>query len=175
MKPTPQAVSAAHAEPVEKQLSDAEQLLQEVLIQTLPRNARAEGIAIGHVEAFSPDGHVLVGIPSFGLTGVPARVLAQPVEIGQAVALGFEACDPMRPIILGALLPGQQASLPRDTTDVLLDGEKVTMTAAREIELRCGEAALILSADGRIELRGTYITSHASATQRILGGSVNIN
>lgn len=175
MKPTPQAAPAAPAELAEAGLSGAEQLLQDVLIQTLPRPVRAEGIAIGHVEAFSPDGQALVGIPSFGLSGVPARLLAQPVAIGQAVALGFEAGDPMRPIILGALLPGQQASAPRASTEVLLDGEKVSLTAAREIELRCGEAALILSADGRIELRGTYITSHASATQRILGGSVNIN
>ncbi len=175
MKPTYQATATTHAEPTEKQLSGAEQLLQDVLIQTLPRPVRAEGIAIGHVEGFAPDGNALVAIASFGLTGVSARVLAQPVEIGQDVALGFEACDPMRPIILGVLLPGQQASAGRAVSEVLLDGEKVTMTATREIELRCGEAALILSADGRIELRGTYITSHASATQRILGGSVNIN
>ncbi len=56
-----------------------------------------------------------------------------------------------------------------------MDGERVVLRAEHEIELRCGEAALILNADGRIQLRGTYITSHASATQRILGGSVNVN
>jgi hypothetical protein len=29
--------------------------------------------------------------------------------------------------------------------------------------------------DGHIIIRGTYVTSHASATNRIRGGSVNLN
>ncbi len=62
-----------------------------------------------------------------------------------------------------------------EATEILVDGERVVFQAEHEIELRCGDAAIILSCDGRIELRGTYITSKASATQRILGGSVNIN
>lgn len=88
------------------------------------------------------------------------------------LALGFEGNDPGRPIVLGPLMskPAEPASL-----DALIDGQRVTLQGEREIELRCGEAAIILSADGRIILRGTYITSHASATQRILGGSVNVN
>jgi uncharacterized protein (DUF2345 family) len=64
---------------------------------------------------------------------------------------------------------------PRPPAEVRVDGERVVLQAEHEIELRCGEAAIVLSADGRITLRGTYITSHASATQRILGGSVNVN
>jgi len=80
----------------------------------------------------------------------------------------------MCPLILGAMLTASAAPPPSDA-DVMVDGERVVLTAVREIELRCGDAALILSADGRIQMRGTYITSHASATQRILGGSVNIN
>ncbi|WP_229417946.1 hypothetical protein [Pseudoduganella buxea] len=76
--------------------------------------------------------------------------------------------------MLGVMLTPAPAAAPL-AADVLLDGERVVLEAAHEIELRCGEAALILSADGRIELRGTYITSQASATQRILGGSVNVN
>jgi len=59
--------------------------------------------------------------------------------------------------------------------DVRVDGQSVSVKAQNEIELRCGQAAIVLTADGRITLRGTYITSHASATQRILGGSVNLN
>jgi len=57
----------------------------------------------------------------------------------------------------------------------IADGERVLIEAENEIELRCGEAAIILTKDGRILLRGAYISSHASATQRIRGGSIQIN
>lgn len=153
-----------------------EQLLQDVIGQTPQRPARADGIAIGTFDGMADDGCALVTIAAFGLSRIPARCMAtlDAAENGQSLALGFEGGDPMRPIVIGLMLdaPSRPAPVP---TEVVLDGEHVVLTAQEQIELRCGDAALILSADGRIELRGTYITSQASATQRILGGSVNIN
>lgn len=58
---------------------------------------------------------------------------------------------------------------------ITVDGHREVIEAAQELELRCGEACIVLTADGRIQLRGTYITSHASATQRIVGASVHVN
>ncbi|WP_208296914.1 DUF6484 domain-containing protein, partial [Massilia sp. CCM 8734] len=140
------------------------------------RPARADGIAVGTFDGIGADGGALVSIATFGLSRIRARSISplDPSNIGQALALGFEGGDPMQPIILGLMLGAPAVPAPTPA-DVLLDGERVVLTAEHEIELRCGDAALILSADGRIQLRGTYITSHASATQRILGGSVNIN
>jgi hypothetical protein len=90
------------------------------------------------------------------------------------VALGFEAGEPYRPIILGFMMgPSTQAT--EKPIEARLDQKRVVLTAEQEIELRCGEAAIILNADGRVTIRGTYVTSQASATQRILGGSVNLN
>lgn len=151
-------------------------------IGTAPRTAN--GIATGRFDSMADDGTPLVSIAAWGLYGIAARTLvpADPARIGEAVALGFESGDPLRPIILGFMLEPaamsavaapQEEDLP--AMDALIDGERVVLYAEHEIELRCGDAALILSADGRIQLRGTYITSHASATQRILGGSVNVN
>lgn len=132
---------------------------------------QADGIAIGTLDAIDADGLLRVSIPAFGLQAVTARslVTADPARVGQAVALGFEAADPQRPIVLGFMLA---QSLP---ATVLADGEHVVIEAQQQIELRCGEATIVLTADGQISLRGTYITSHASATQRIRGGSVQIN
>ncbi|NIA00890.1 hypothetical protein F2P46_35105 [Massilia sp. CCM 8734] len=131
---------------------------------------------MGTFDGIGADGGALVSIATFGLSRIRARSISplDPSNIGQALALGFEGGDPMQPIILGLMLGAPAVPAPTPA-DVLLDGERVVLTAEHEIELRCGDAALILSADGRIQLRGTYITSHASATQRILGGSVNIN
>jgi hypothetical protein len=153
-------------------------LLHDVMLQTPARPARADGIAVGILDGIGADGSALVSIATFGLSRIRARSIRPlaPADIGQALALGFEGGDPMQPIILGLMLAAAPPPAPAPTPpEVLLDGERVVLSAAHEIELRCGDAALILSADGRIHMRGTYITSHASATQRILGGSVNIN
>ncbi|MTV56079.1 hypothetical protein GM672_25465 [Massilia buxea] len=151
-------------------------LLSEVVARTPQHPARANGVATGVLDAIDGDGTALVSIPAWGLCRVRARSIAplDPSQAGHSLALGFDEGDPLRPIVLGVMLTPAPAAAPL-AADVLLDGERVVLEAAHEIELRCGEAALILSADGRIELRGTYITSQASATQRILGGSVNVN
>ena len=153
-----------------------EQLLHDVVLQTPQRPARADGIAVGSFDGVAEDGTALVSIPSFGLDRIRARSISplDAAQIGQDVALGFEANDPLRPIILGMMIASPVVT-PLEAAEVLLDGERVALSATHEIELRCGDAALIMSADGRIQLRGTYITSYASATQRILGGSVNVN
>jgi hypothetical protein len=148
-------------------------LLHEVAGLTRQAPARADGIALGTLERIEDDGTVLVSIASMGLSRIAARSIV-PLDAshaGQACALGFEGGDPARPLVLGLMLAGAAPA----KAEVRVDGERVVLSAENEIELRCGEAAIILSADGRIQLRGVYITSHASATQRLLGGSVNIN
>jgi len=58
---------------------------------------------------------------------------------------------------------------------VVRDGERVRVTADERIELRCGKASIVMEKDGHITIRGTYLVSHASAANRIRGGSVNLN
>ncbi len=55
------------------------------------------------------------------------------------------------------------------------DGETVRITANERLELRCGKSVIIMEKDGHITIRGTYLVSHASAANRIRGGSVNLN
>ncbi|WP_018746779.1 DUF6484 domain-containing protein [Chitiniphilus shinanonensis] len=156
-------------------------LLDSVLEQTATLPATATGIAVGQLAGFDAAGLPLVHVPALRLTSVGARsmVALGAEQIGCELALGFESNDPRRPIVLGLMLgaPATPAPAPAaaDGLDLWVDGERVALHAAREIELRCGDAAIVMTADGRITLRGTYITSHASATQRILGGSVNLN
>lgn len=174
-------------------------LLQNVLAQSLLPAKQAGGIAIGVLEAFDPNGRALVNIAALGLTrlSAPSLVTLDKSNLGAQLALGFESGDSLRPIILGLILapqtladiaeakpaaPDEQecqhtphSKADSEPLDLIVDGQHIVLQAEREIELRCGEAAIILSADGHIQLRGTYITSHASATQRILGGSINMN
>lgn len=102
-----------------------------------------------------------------------------PEQLGRHVALSLLA--PGQALVLGLLWGGephetpQAPALAHEPLSLTVDGHREVIEAAQELELRCGEAAIVLTADGRIQLRGTYITSHASATQRIVGGSVHVN
>jgi len=138
--------------------------------------AKVDGISIGTVTGAGASGvRVSADVPS--LADVPAFTLLEVTEadIGRTVALGFRGGAPDQPLVLGFVLDAAPPRSARPPAEALIDGERVVLNAQHEIELRCGDAAIVLSADGRIEFRGTYITSQASATQRILGGSVNIN
>lgn len=105
---------------------------------------------------------------------IPARSLAtlDASAIGCEVALLFENGDPARPLIIGRIVdPARPTSEPL----VIRDGEQVKVTANERLELRCGKASIIMKKEGHITIRGTYLTSHASAANRIRGGSVNLN
>ena len=58
---------------------------------------------------------------------------------------------------------------------VVADGQMLRLVAKERIELRVGKASLIMEADGHITLRGTDLVSHASRSNRIRGGSINLN
>lgn len=142
--------------------------------------ARAEGIAIGRLESLDEDGRARVAIDAFGLKGLAASALIplDATQVGRAIALGFENADPRRPIVLGLILEERPNAAPQPLSEQVAlrqEGERVVLEAQGELELRCGDAVILLTADGQIHIRGGYITSHARAGQRIRGGSVQIN
>ncbi|TIP79483.1 MAG: hypothetical protein E5X60_37940, partial [Mesorhizobium sp.] len=69
----------------------------------------------------------------------------------------------------------EKPNRPRDDMTVIRDGETVKITAGGRLELRCGKSVIIMDKDGHLTIRGTYLVSHASASNRIRGGSVNLN
>lgn len=74
---------------------------------------------------------------------------------------------------MGLLL--EPTSSDNDDGATAVAGKRIVIEAQQEIELRCGDARILLTRDGIVQIRGTYVTSHASATQRIRGGSVQLN
>ncbi|MBY4611246.1 phage baseplate assembly protein V [Rhizobium sp. 9T] len=135
---------------------------------------RIEGVVIGLLLGFD------AGVPLVVYPGNPeeiavrARSLAELTSamVGAEVALLFEGGDASRPLIVGRIIdPARRSSTPT----VVRDGERVQITAEERIELRCGKATIIMEKDGHITIRGTYVTSHASAANRVRGGSVNLN
>jgi hypothetical protein len=138
---------------------------------------RIEGVVIGVLIGFDAGAPLVVFSGNPKETALPARSLVElsSEAIGAEVALLFQEGDPGKPLIVGRIVePARKA--PSDAQPhVIRDGERVTITGEERVELRCGKARIIMEKDGRITIRGTYVTSHASAANRIRGGSVNLN
>ena len=105
-------------------------------------------------------------IPARSLVTIPASA------VGCEVALLFEDDARDKPLIIGRIV----APAPIDDSPMVIrDGEAVKVKADERIELRVGKASIIMEKDGHITIRGTYLVNHASAANRIRGGSINLN
>ena len=56
-----------------------------------------------------------------------------------------------------------------------VDGKRVVIRGHEEVVLQCGEATIILRANGKVIIRGVQIESHARGLNRIKGGGVKVN
>jgi hypothetical protein len=78
---------------------------------------------------------------------------------------------------VGVLLaPGDlqgETSVP--ALDLLVDRQRIVLSAQQEVVLRCGQASITLTADGRLVIKGADVVSSAERVNRIRGGAVKIN
>ncbi len=141
------------------------------------------GVVIGNLVDLTKQGEPLVIFPS-NHSDVPLRAKTTVVigreNIGEEVLLLFEAANVSKPIIIGVVqsstMPDEKAQADqRSSVSVECDGERVTLSAEKEIVLRCGEASINLNRADKILLKGTYVLSRSSGVNRIRGGSVQIN
>lgn len=106
-----------------------------------------------------------------------STVLLTPAEIGREVVVVFERGDVSRPLVMGLVqMPATVdagATVPQVT--VQRDGERLVLSAEREIVLQCGKASIVLTRAGKVLIRGAYISSRSSGVNRVKGGSVQIN
>lgn len=59
--------------------------------------------------------------------------------------------------------------------EVVVDGETLNIRAERQIELRCGKSSLLLRADGRVILSGTYVVSTSRGPNKVRGATISLN
>jgi hypothetical protein len=152
-----------------------------------PETHRLDGVVIGLLVGLKGSGELLVDFPanpSGGSVTARSAVALGKHEIGREVALLFEGSDPRRPIIMGLMQPleGVQPessensrSEKQNPIELEVDGERLVLTANKEIILRCGKASITLTQAGKVLIRGTYLLSRSSGVNRIKGGSVQIN
>ncbi|RWC35237.1 MAG: hypothetical protein EOS70_09165 [Mesorhizobium sp.] len=136
---------------------------------------RIDGVVIGIFLGLDDAASPLVVFPGNPEeTALPARSLTGLTSdmVGSEVALLFQDGDPAKPLIVGRIVEPERKTI---TPQVVRDGERVRIIGEERIELRCGKATILMEKDGRITIRGTYVTSQASATNRLRGGSVDLN
>jgi hypothetical protein len=145
-----------------------------------PRSAIG-GVRIGELLGLDADNASPLVVYPGQPTGAAlvARTVAdlRGLHIGRQVALVFEEDDPLRPIIIGCLFGGEAWPFdePPAHVEADVDGRRLVLTAKDEMVLRCGKASITLTRDGHVRIRGTRVSSSASGTHRIIGGSVQIN
>ncbi|SIT59031.1 conserved hypothetical protein [Mesorhizobium prunaredense] len=140
---------------------------------------RINGVVIGLLLGFDqgiplvvfPGNPVEAALPANSLTELSSDM------IGMEVALLFENANPRKPLIVGRIVDPakRQANSRRSDSHVVRDGETVKISSSERLELRCGKSVIIMEKDGHLTIRGTNLVSHASASNRIRGGSVNLN
>jgi hypothetical protein len=149
-------------------------------------SARIDGIVVGVLAGLDADGQPLVDFsPNPRGEPLPARstVAVDEATVGRDVALMFEGGDPGKPIMIGVIHRPEPPPVhdeassagPMSPVEVEADGEKVVVSAQRELVLRCGKASITLTSAGKILIRGAYVLTRSSGVNRIQGGSVQIN
>lgn len=141
---------------------------------------RIGGAQVGRVVALDGAGAPLVDYPGAPAGARPAVLAARcpwgllEAGIGHHVVLLFENGDPARPLIVAWVEEpvSEAVGAPRN---LRVDGDRFVIEASRIIELRCGEASLTLTADGKIMLKGRNLLAHAKQLNRIRGAAVRIN
>jgi hypothetical protein len=93
-------------------------------------------------------------------------------EIGNKIVVAYERNKVRSPIIIGRLQ--ERKSMSTQST-LKLDGERLVFKAEREIELRCGEASIVLTKAGKVLIKGNYVLSRSRGANKLKGAYVDIN
>jgi hypothetical protein len=116
-------------------------------------------------------GVVVPGDPALRLACDVLRTGDRPalsLAIGSRVLVLLPGAGETRGIVLGVVGPYETPRPDPTPAELLLE-------AHDRLELKCGDSALTLDAEGRVLLKGRDIVTRAKRTQRIRGGTVHIN
>jgi hypothetical protein len=139
----------------------------------------------GHLAGLDDEGRVLFRAAGSEETMPVAIGLAMgDGEVAKAAWLGRRALvvvtsGPVRqPVLVGFVRERVQASVrdaAPDELQVQVDGEVVRLRGKQRIELVCGKARLVLDADGRVELNGSYLVQRSRGPVKIKGTTIDLN
>jgi len=160
------------------------QLLHAPVSGEAPRPAAQ--VITGHLQGIDDEGRVLF-VPEQG-GGPPVAVsiglaisdgVLIPAARNQQRALVVRTSEEPPRLVLIGLVRERVASAARDARpgelEVKVDGETLRLTAQHEIELKCGNASLVLRQSGRVILKGTHVVTSSRGPLKVKGATVEIN
>lgn len=126
---------------------------------------------------------IMVECPGYGpkaarlLAGINRHELLKKENDGREVLVVFAHGNPEEPVIIGMFenVLEDLVCMKNDPHETLIDGDRVVIQADREIVLACGEGSITIKEDGKIIVKGKNILSRASQTNKVKGGSVELN
>lgn len=142
---------------------------------------RIGGVLVGSLVGFADAGATALVTyrDQPGTAALPAHSIVNldGAHIGRRLVLMFEEGDPCRPIIMGCLKESHVTAPSTSIEQVIVDadGDRLTVSAKDRIVLRCGKASITLTKEGKLILKGAYVSSQSTGVLRIKGGSVQIN
>ena len=139
---------------------------------------KLNGVVIGILIDVNVQGMPLVafpGNPNADSVAAKATIQLAPEDVGHEIALLFENGNPQRPIVIGRIEHQETSRMEPQPLTADVDGERVVLSAKKEIVLKCGKASITLTRAGKVIIRGAYLSSRSSGVNRIKGGSVQIN
>ena len=139
----------------------------------------AAGAQRGRLVRIDNEGRLFVDFQGNPSGPVAAKLAVSETEIadlidgaeGTEILLVFENNDIAQPIIIGRV----RDCLPSNGIEIYIRGRRFIVDTDEEIELRCGEAKLRITRDGKVIVLGNDVLSRARRRNRIKGGTVNIN
>jgi hypothetical protein len=133
-----------------------------------------QGVAVAAFAGFDAEGRFLVTLGD-GMTPVQAlsTVGLAPGDAGAAIVVAFEQGEVRHPVIVGRVLPLRTETA--SALDARVDGERVVLQARERIELRCGEASIVLTRAGKVLINGNYVLTRSRGANRVKGAYVGIN
>jgi hypothetical protein len=157
--------------------------LEDLLTKSAQHGAASVGrdaASVGELLALLNNGHTpVVALKGHDAIAVRGRTTIDlhSDHIGQQVVLLFEDGDQQRPIVVGVVRTDRTAVPPElaGNVDVTADGERMIVSAHRELVLECGKASITLQQDGTVRIVGERILSRSTGPNRVQGGSVQLN
>jgi hypothetical protein len=142
-------------------------------------------IVTGHLRGIDAEGRPLFqpeGAPDAVAVGIACDLADGAIVRAarrQSRALVLRTTDATPRLVLVGLVRERVPERSRDARpgrlELKVDGEKVSLEAEHDIELKCGAASITLRYDGRVEIRGTHILSASRGPNRVKGATIALN
>jgi hypothetical protein len=135
--------------------------------------AKKKSVSLAQFKGFDDDGRFLVSLNQSTETQYALSTIGlSNSDIGTEVAIAYIDDDEGTLIIIGRI---ERSKGSEQNLTVKMDGERIVLHADRDIELRCGNASIVLTRAGKVLIKGSYVLTKSSGANKIKGAYVDIN